>query len=133
MKSLIRFSSHFPQMQNPDLSTPWSRYRHGCDPPNSWVSSECLPSLSTPHQLFVEPYSAIYSIPQFFTDRITTVQKLYSRWPRYLQAIHDRNLAIAKDLGISGTPGFILGTELVPGALDLNGLKALIERAGNGK
>jgi protein-disulfide isomerase len=45
----------------------------------------------------------------------------------------DRNRALAKDLGISGTPAFILGRELVPGALDLNGLKALIERAGNGK
>ncbi len=33
----------------------------------------------------------------------------------------------------SRTPGFIVGTELVPGALDLNGLKDLIARAGNGK
>ncbi len=46
------------------------------------------------------------------------------------QAVIDRNRALAKDLGISGTPGFIVGTELVPGALDVNGLKALIARAG---
>jgi hypothetical protein len=38
---------------------------------------------------------------------------------------------LRKDLGITGTPGFIVGTELVPGALDLNGLKDLIIRAGN--
>jgi hypothetical protein len=38
--------------------------------------------------------------------------------------------ALAKDLIISGTPGFIVGTELVPGALNVNGLKALIARAG---
>jgi protein-disulfide isomerase len=46
------------------------------------------------------------------------------------QTVIDRNRALAKDLGISGTPGFIVGTELVPGALDLKGLKDLIARAG---
>ena len=49
------------------------------------------------------------------------------------QTVIDRNRALAKDLGISGTPGFIVGTELVPGALDLNGLKDLVARARNGK
>ncbi len=46
------------------------------------------------------------------------------------QAAIDRNRDLAKNLGISGTPGFIVGTELVPGALDVNGLKELIARAG---
>jgi protein-disulfide isomerase len=46
------------------------------------------------------------------------------------QKVIDANRALARDLGISGTPGFIVGTELVPGALDLNGLKELIARAG---
>jgi protein-disulfide isomerase len=41
--------------------------------------------------------------------------------------------AITTDLGISGTPGLIIGTELVPGALDLHGLNELLERARNGK
>ncbi len=50
-----------------------------------------------------------------------------------LQTIIDRNRALAKDLGISGTPGFVVGTELVPGALDLKGLKELIARAGERK
>jgi protein-disulfide isomerase len=50
-----------------------------------------------------------------------------------LQAIIDRNRALAKDLGITGTPGFIVGTELVPGALDLNGLKDLVARSQHGK
>ena len=49
------------------------------------------------------------------------------------QTVIDRNRALARDLGINGTPGFIVGTELVPGALDVNGLKALIARAGTGK
>jgi protein-disulfide isomerase len=49
------------------------------------------------------------------------------------QTVIDRNRALAHELGISGTPGFIVGTELVPGALDLNGLKELIVRAGRGR
>jgi protein-disulfide isomerase len=46
------------------------------------------------------------------------------------QVVIDRNRALAKELGINGTPGFIVGTELVPGALDVKGLKDLIARAG---
>jgi protein-disulfide isomerase len=49
------------------------------------------------------------------------------------QAVIDKNRALAQELGISGTPGFIVGNELVPGALDLKGLKELISRAGYGK
>jgi len=49
------------------------------------------------------------------------------------QAVIDKNRALARELGISGTPGFIVGNELVPGWLDLKGLKELIARAGNGK
>jgi protein-disulfide isomerase len=49
------------------------------------------------------------------------------------QSIIDRNRALAKDLGINGTPGFIVGTELQPGALDLEGLKELIARASERK
>ncbi|MDH4304230.1 MAG: DsbA family protein [Nitrospira sp.] len=49
------------------------------------------------------------------------------------QAVIAKNRALARELGISGTPGFIVGNELVPGWLDLNGLKELIARAGYGK
>lgn len=49
------------------------------------------------------------------------------------QTVIAKNRALARELGISGTPGFIVGNELVPGALDLNGLKELIARAGQGK
>jgi protein-disulfide isomerase len=49
------------------------------------------------------------------------------------QAVIEKNRALAQELGISGTPGFIVGNELVPGALDLNGLKELIARAGHGR
>ncbi|MCS6291946.1 MAG: DsbA family protein [Nitrospira sp.] len=46
-----------------------------------------------------------------------------------LQATLDRNLALGFKLGISGTPGFIVGTELKPGALNLKELRNLVERA----
>ncbi|MDH5739039.1 MAG: DsbA family protein [Nitrospira sp.] len=49
------------------------------------------------------------------------------------QSVIDKNRALAQELGISGTPGFIVGNEMVPGALDLKGLKELITRAGQGK
>jgi len=39
-----------------------------------------------------------------------------------------RNQALARELGVNGTPGFIVGTELVPGALDLKDLKNLIKQ-----
>ncbi len=42
------------------------------------------------------------------------------------QAVIDRNRALAKKLGISGTPAFIVGNELVPGALDLKMLEDLV-------
>jgi protein-disulfide isomerase len=49
------------------------------------------------------------------------------------QAVIEKNRALARELGISGTPGFIVGNELVPGWLDLKGLKELIARAGHGR
>ncbi|MEK7352650.1 MAG: DsbA family protein [Nitrospirota bacterium] len=45
------------------------------------------------------------------------------------QAAIDRNHALAKLLGISGTPGFVVGNEVYPGALELAGLKALVKQA----
>ena len=39
---------------------------------------------------------------------------------------------IAKVLGLSGTPAFIVGTELVPGATDLETLQTLLDEARHG-
>ena len=41
----------------------------------------------------------------------------------------DENYALAQSLGISGTPAFIVGEELVPGAIDEDTLKGLIKIA----
>jgi protein-disulfide isomerase len=48
-----------------------------------------------------------------------------------MRVVIDHNRALAKDLGITGTPGFIVGTELVPGALDVNGLNELFTRVNH--
>ena len=42
------------------------------------------------------------------------------------------NYALAKALGINGTPAFVIGDELVPGALDIAALKRLIVDARKG-
>ena len=43
-----------------------------------------------------------------------------------------RSAQIARALGLTGTPAFILGTELVPGATDLATLKAMVDDARHG-
>jgi protein-disulfide isomerase len=50
-----------------------------------------------------------------------------------IQTTIERNRTLARELGINGTPGFIVGTELMPGALDLRGLKSLVAQARTGK
>lgn len=41
----------------------------------------------------------------------------------------DRNLKLAGDLNITGTPSFLIGDELVPGAIDKEEIKKLIAKA----
>lgn len=41
----------------------------------------------------------------------------------------DRNMALARKLGIRGTPAFIVGDVLVPGAVALAGLQSLVQAA----
>jgi len=48
-----------------------------------------------------------------------------------ITALLRRNHALAGALGVTGTPAFIVGDELVPGALDLATLAQLVERARN--
>jgi protein-disulfide isomerase len=39
---------------------------------------------------------------------------------------------MARSLGLSGTPAFIIGTELVPGATDLVTLESMVDDARHG-
>lgn len=46
-----------------------------------------------------------------------------------IQAAIERNLALARTLRVTGTPTFVVGDELLPGATDLGTLQAMIRRA----
>ena len=46
-----------------------------------------------------------------------------------IKAAIERNLALAQELGITGTPTFVIGGQVVPGAVSLEALKGLIARA----
>jgi protein-disulfide isomerase len=43
-----------------------------------------------------------------------------------------RTMALAEALDIGGTPAFVIGDELVPGAVDMKTLKDLVAKARNG-
>jgi protein-disulfide isomerase len=45
-----------------------------------------------------------------------------------VQAVIDRNLALAQTLGINGTPSFVVGDQLVPGAVPVAQLAQLIDK-----
>ncbi len=44
----------------------------------------------------------------------------------------DRNMALAQELGVRGTPAFVIGGQFVPGAVDADALKKLIADARKG-
>lgn len=46
-----------------------------------------------------------------------------------IQAAIDKNAQLAQALGITGTPGFVVGDQIFPGATNLDTMKKLIEQA----
>jgi protein-disulfide isomerase len=49
-----------------------------------------------------------------------------------IKATIDRNMALAQDLGVRGTPAFVIGKQFVPGAVEAPALKELIADARKG-
>lgn len=61
------------------------------------------------------------------------VERLRSDMSRpEVQAIIARNRKLAESLGITGTPAFIIGDQLAPGALGVDRLTAMVEEARTG-
>jgi hypothetical protein len=83
MKFQRCFSSPPAKLGNSIRSTPWGRYRHGCDPPISPVRFKCLNPHSTSHLFFIE--CPIHSIPRAFTDGMRIFQQFNFLWTRYSQ------------------------------------------------
>ena len=48
-----------------------------------------------------------------------------------MQSILTRNRDLARDLGVEGTPSFVIGSELVQGAMDGAAFEKLIAQAQN--
>lgn len=106
--------------------------------PNSVLASRAL--LAAQRQgRYAEYQEALLRSREELTEPVLKreAEKLGLNWSR-LRAemdapeIRDRlaaNLALARELGIEGTPAFVIGDRLVPGALDLATLEALVAEA----
>jgi protein-disulfide isomerase len=57
---------------------------------------------------------------------ISKLESVLSKDKSKIEKILEDNLALGSAIGINGTPGFVIGEELIPGALDLKALKEKI-------
>lgn len=57
---------------------------------------------------------------------VTKVEAILKNDTQKIAGIIQANLALGGSIGINGTPGFVIGEELFPGALDLSALKEKI-------
>ena len=57
---------------------------------------------------------------------ISKVEGILSKDKAKIEKILEDNLTLGSSIGINGTPGFVIGEELVPGALDVASLKQKI-------
>ncbi len=91
---------------------------------------------------YVKMREAVMKLP-----RDTTLQQLEETarglgldWPRMardmqdpiVQARIDANLKLARKIGIQGTPALVIGSDLVPGAIDLPDLQKAVAQARRG-
>jgi protein-disulfide isomerase len=66
-----------------------------------------------------------------------TARHLGLDWPRMakdmedpaIQARLDANIALARKIGVQGTPALIVGSEMIPGAVDLSDLQKAVAAA----
>jgi protein-disulfide isomerase len=44
-----------------------------------------------------------------------------------INKIIEKNIALGSSIGVNGTPGFVIGEDLIPGAVDISEFKAKIQ------
>jgi protein-disulfide isomerase len=91
---------------------------------------------------YVKMREAVMKLPPDTTlpQLEATARGLGLDWPRMardmddpaIQARIDANLKLAHDLGIQGTPALVIGTDLVPGAVELPDLRKAVAEARKG-
>ena len=80
------------------------------------------------------------SAPPTASDLRATAARLGMDADRLLRDMNDpaiaarlaANTALAQSLGINGTPAFVIGSQLVPGAISLDDLQKLVDQAQSG-
>lgn len=106
--------------------------------PNSVLASRAL--LAAQRQgRYAELHDALLRLREEPTEPVLRreAERLRLDWPRLRREMDDpavarriqANLALAERLGIQGTPALVVGEVLVPGAVDLPALQALVTRA----
>ena len=106
--------------------------------PNSQLASRAM--LAAQRQgKYAEYHDALLSTREDLTEPVLKreAEKLGLNWARIRADMElpeirqrlDANLALARDIGIDGTPAFVVGDRLVPGALDLAALEQLVAAA----
>ena len=79
------------------------------------------PRLTTPDQVDAELKAAGIDVRRLAEDRASHVGQI--------EALLARNDAEAHTLSIRGTPGIVIGRQVLPGSADLNGLRAAVKAA----
>lgn len=105
--------------------------------PNSLLAARALVAAQRQNQ-YVALYDALLRLREEPTEAVIRreAERLRLDWARLRRDMDDnavlaridRNLSLARALGVEGTPAIIGGTELVPGAVDLATLQQLTAR-----
>ena len=109
--------------------------------PNSVLASRAL--FAAQRQNKYEPFfDALLALRTDVTEATlqAEAQRVGLDWPRLRRDMEDPaiqtrindNLRLAQTLGIEGTPALVIGTTLVPGAVDLDTLQRLVAEARRG-
>ncbi len=73
--------------------------------------------------------SAAIDVAKKIGANIALIEKTLNDKESEINSMIEENLKLGASIGINGTPGFVIGEELIPGAIDLESFKAKIAEA----